>query len=287
MGTPQGSLVSPVLSALYTSPLLKISIAADGCTLGMYVDDGVIFVEGPDWASVYHKLTEQYRVCEDWLQRNNLAIEPEKTELICFHTPGARKASEPPDQLFLPDTSRKTYYQISPKATVRYLGFFLNQKLDWTHHVDIMCNCACASLQALQILGNSHRSLSMANWRLVFNAVCLPILSYGCQLWANARNYKSLVKKAQSVFNGGVKVISGTFRTAPCEPLHELTQVLLARHFFDKLTATSALRLYRVPITSQLRHRLGADWVFDPWGSPDPGNGGLVMYHPPLVGPRV
>ena len=36
VGTPQGSLVSPVLSALYTSPLLKIPIAAEGCTLGMY-----------------------------------------------------------------------------------------------------------------------------------------------------------------------------------------------------------------------------------------------------------
>ena len=67
VGTPQGSPVLPVLSALYTSPLLKIPIAADGCTLGMYVDDGVICAEGPDWASVYHKLTEQYRICEDWL----------------------------------------------------------------------------------------------------------------------------------------------------------------------------------------------------------------------------
>ena len=27
--------------------------------------------------------------------------------------------------------------------------------------------------------------------------------------------------------------------------------------------------------------------MFDPRGGPDPGNGGLVTYHPPLVGPRV
>ena len=55
----------------------------------------------------------------------------------------------------------------------------------------------------------------MANWRLVFNAVCLPVLSYRCQLWANARNYKTLVGKAQVVFNEGIKVISGAFCTAP------------------------------------------------------------------------
>ena len=204
-----------------------------------------------------------------------------------FPLTGGTQSLRTPNRLYLTDTDKHTYYQVTPKATVRYLGFFLNQKLDWTAHVDIMCNRARASLRALQILGNSHRGLSMANWRLVFNAVCLPVLSYGCQLWANARNYKTLVGKAQVVFNEGVKVISGAFRMAPREPLHELTRVLPARHFFDKLTATSALRLYRVPVTSQLRSRLGADWVFDPRGGPDPGNGGLATYHPPLVGPRV
>ena len=84
MGTPQGSPVSLVLSAIYTSPLLSIPIVADGCTLGMYVDDGVIFAEGPDWASVTCTLTAQYLVCEEWLTQNNLAIELEKSELVLF-----------------------------------------------------------------------------------------------------------------------------------------------------------------------------------------------------------
>ena len=84
VGTLQGSPVSPVLSAIYTSPLLTIPMVADGCTLGMYVDDGVIFAEGPDWALVNTTLREQYRVCDEWLRRNNLAIKPEKTELIYF-----------------------------------------------------------------------------------------------------------------------------------------------------------------------------------------------------------
>lgn len=145
--------------------------------------------------------------------------------------------------MFLHDPGNNTYYQVNPKPQVRYLGFFLHHRLHWGPHVDIMCNWACASLRALQVLGNTHRGLSMANWRLVFNTVCLPVLAYGCQLWANAPNYVLLVKKAQLVFNEGVKVISGAFHTAPREPLHEFTRVLPAHHYFDKLTHTSALRL--------------------------------------------
>ena len=170
-----------------------------------------------------------------------------------------------------------SYYRVSPKATIWYLGFFINQKMDWTPHINTMCNRAHTSLKALQVLGNTHCGLSMANWRLVFNAICLLVLSYGCQLWANSRKYKTLIKTIQGIFNEGVKVISGAFHTALQEALHEITRVLPARHYLDKLTATSALRLYRVPVTSQLWCHLGPDWCHDPSGSPDLSNEGPVI----------
>ena len=244
----------------------------------MYVDDGVIFAQGDDWDMVNSLLTARYQVCEEWLRRNNLAIKPEKTELVYFRKPWSRQTS-PPDRLYLPDPTRMTYYKVLPKATVRYLGFFINHKLDWEPHVTTMCNRARASLKALQVLGNTHRGLSMANWRLVFNAVCLPVLSHGCQLWATSRKYTSLVKKTQLVFNEGVKIISGAFRTAPREALHELTRILPARLFFDKLTQTSALRLYRIPPTSQFFPRLGGDWVDIILGERQPSNAGAVVYN--------
>jgi hypothetical protein len=86
------------------------------------------------------------------------------------------------------------------------------------------------------------------------------------------------MKKVQGVFNEGVKVISGAFRTVPWEPLHEFLRILPACHFIEKLTHTSALRLYRVPRESQLLGRLGHEW--DPsvqtgadWVLPGPSNG--------------
>ena len=150
-----------------------------------------------------------------------------------------------------------------------------------------MCNRAHASLKALQGLGNTHRGLFMANWWLVFNAVCLSVLSYRCQLWAVAGNYKTLTQKAQMVFNKGVKVIVGAFCTAPREALHKLTRVLPARHFFNKLTQTSALRLYCVPPTSQILACLGKDWRPGTLDGPHFSNpGGVVTYHLHSVRPR-
>src|SRR6266702_8490871 len=52
IGTPQGSPVSPILSAFYTSTLLKLVSQARDSTLGMYVDDGIIFAHAKEWPEV-------------------------------------------------------------------------------------------------------------------------------------------------------------------------------------------------------------------------------------------
>jgi hypothetical protein len=110
-------------------------------------------------------------------------------------------------------------FTVSPVENLRYLGFFINRRLKWEHHVRTMCNRARASIKALMVLGNSIRGLSMANWRLVLNAVCLPVMTWGCQLWFKEGGTKGLVKMLQQVQNEMVKVVTGAFHTAPREPL--------------------------------------------------------------------
>ena len=107
VGTPQGSPLSPVLSALYTSPLLTRLRASPETTLGMYVDDGVIFARAPTWSEVDSMLHEEYRVCDEWLLRNNLSAEPAKTELIYFRPPRVRR--DPPPRLPVPHGSGRPH----------------------------------------------------------------------------------------------------------------------------------------------------------------------------------
>jgi hypothetical protein len=130
-----------------------------------------------------------------------------------------------------------------------HFHFLANACLTIGHHPTIWKK---ALIVVIPKPGRDDYAASMANWRLVFNVICLPTLSYGCQMWSTSRKRVGLIKKVQAVFNDGVKVISGAFRTAPREPLHKLTRVLPARFYIDKLTHTSALRLYRVLLTSQL-----------------------------------
>jgi hypothetical protein len=68
------------------------------------------------------------------------------------------------------------------------------------------------------------------------------------------------VRKLQTVQNEAVRVISGSFRTAPREPLHQLLSILPIDLRLDMLTKTYALRLYRLPRASQPLKRLQEPW---------------------------
>ena len=87
VGVPQGFPLSPVLSITYTSSLLHKMRNWSNSSLGMYVDDGILFACATEWAEVTRLLQARYSVCEEWLQRSGLAIEPDKTEVLFFQKP--------------------------------------------------------------------------------------------------------------------------------------------------------------------------------------------------------
>jgi ribonuclease HI len=258
VGTPQGSPISPVLSIIYTAPLLHKMRALADHSLGMYIDDGAIFACGRKWKDVEGAMRNCYAVCVEWLTRAGLNVEPEKSELLFFRK--RKKGPAPPNYIHLPLPAANTYYRVQADNKLRYLGFFLDSGLTWSHHVEVMCNRARATIKALQLLGNSVRGLEHAKWRLAYNAICLPVLTYGCQLWYTGKQ-RGLVKKLQIVQNEAVRVIAGVFRTTPREPLHQLLTILPMDLRLEMLTQNTALRLYRVAGDSQLLRRLGGTWL--------------------------
>src|SRR6266404_2462198 len=257
-GTPQGSPLSPILSALYTTPLLLLSQSWEDAALSLYVDDGLIFASGPSWTHVQQTLQAYFTVTYNWLTRAGLSLESSKTELIFFRRSHDRLAS--PTRLLLPDYSIQSYVAITPSTCVRYLGFHIQHKLDWCQHVQVMANRTRTSLRAVKILGNSIRGLNMADWRLLYHAIALPTLSYGSQLWWAAPRKQTLIHILCTAQNVGLRLITGAFRTSPIEPLSVLSRILPIHVYLEKLASNSALRLLRLPSWALPLQLLGPPW---------------------------
>ena len=111
---------------------------------------------------------------------------------------------------------------------------------------------AWSSLRGLHVLGNSVWGLDFNNWRTVFHAIILPVLLYGFPVWSH-RAPKSLIKIFQIAQNDAVHRISGTFRTMPVEPLHNMLSIPPFKFTLAKYRAAYTARITRLPPSALLR----------------------------------
>ena len=210
-GTPQGSPLSPIISALYTSFLLSLSSTWTHSALSLYVDDGAILAISATPKSACENAISKFEQSLRWLDTNGLQTDAEKTEIMIFSPNRFRGPKW--DAAYTDPTGAR--HNIRPTSRLRYLGFYLTPTLDWRPHVSIMAMRARSTIRGLSILGNSIRGLDLLHWKQVYLMYVIPILTYGAEVWYTGHRQKHLVNMLQIAQNEGIRKITGVFRTTP------------------------------------------------------------------------
>jgi ribonuclease HI len=255
IGVPQGSPLSPILAAIYTSPTLNMCHERPGTSLAYYVDDALILAVSSSLEENCAALADAHAAVAGSLLSAGLPTDPQKNELIHF----VRKWPERPPRVLIQGADGQPLL-VFPAKVVRWLGFYLDHKLCFKDHIQRMANAAMSVVKMLNILGNSIGGASMLNRRLAYKSVVLPVLTYGAPLWYHKCTPLSYIKQLDKVQNAALRLMTGCFRTTSGRAMRHIGAILPIRRYLQKLHDGAAIRLRTLASDAQPITRLSLLW---------------------------
>jgi len=173
VGTPQGSLISPLLFVLYIANLH--ATIPQGMVIS-YVDNLTITVGSDSVRSNIRALQYFFGIIQRRGADLGVAFSVPKTELIHWRTPKDRS-----DVSFAPIVINNMLFP--PSQAVRWLGYWLTPTIHSSVHFLRRLALAKASFTSIRQLSAAGKGLSSwCNRKLIFGAI-LPILTYGWDIF--------------------------------------------------------------------------------------------------------
>ena len=188
-GTLQGSVLGPVLFALFISPIYDV------CEMFTYADDNYIIDSDVDLDRALTKVKMKAEQAIRWLKNAGMKVNTSKTELCIF----SRK-----------DIQQKTINlfdeQIVSKSTIKVLGVIFDTKLTWYTQTINQLNSCKSILFGLKTV---RRYFTNEEFLQIINAFFYSKLYYACQIWLIPSLSAILKRKLFSCSSRALRMIAG------------------------------------------------------------------------------
>ncbi|EAQ89449.1 hypothetical protein CHGG_06068 [Chaetomium globosum CBS 148.51] len=182
-------------------------------------------------------------------QVRGMKFAPEKSELIHFNK-GRRQWS---NQLELTSPGRGTS-PVRPKESARFLGVWLDRKLNWKAHLAAVERKLRTQSYALSRLAASTWGLGLAKAREVYTKCIRSALAYGASSFHIPTDVggepvkKGTTKALGKAQNKSLRIVAGAFKHTPIRNLETETWVPPLDLYLNKRLADFETRLQRTDL---------------------------------------
>ena len=171
-GTPQGSVLGPLLFNLYINDIPS----RPPNKLALFADDTAVLARGLSLAYIIRSLQHHINELETWLDRWRIKINVSKSAAVMF----TRKLRDLPAKLKMYGT------ELDWLKTTRYLGVILDSRLTWKPHLQYISDKYRLNTIKLNKLIGRHSPLNLQNKLLLYKVIMRPVITYAAPVWGGA-----------------------------------------------------------------------------------------------------
>jgi ribonuclease HI len=216
-GCPQGGCLSPLLWCLVVDSLIS-ELEHKGCHVTAYADDLALVLDKNSFAAC-DKMNEIMKVVENWCDRNQLHVNPAKTNMVRF----TRCNSEAKTKMKQVKIFNE---EIQRVESFKYLGVHLDSKMKMNVHVD---ECVAKGLRSLW----AARSMVSRTWGLtplttswLYKQVIIPRVTYGSIVWWHRAKLKTYANRLDKIHRLALLMISGATKSTPTLGMSAALEIL-------------------------------------------------------------
>lgn len=210
-GTPQGSVLSPLLFILYTNDF-PIP-ASNSITFSQYADDIAIWSSGKNLPHMQNKLQLYLNEIEAWCKKWLVQINADKTQLTCFHR--KKKASHVSLSL------KNVNIGLTPEST--FLGITFDSRLNWKPHLEKVHGTFFRKCNILRSMSGQTWGAKQQYMIRLYKAWALPNIEYGCLAFLAVSD--ASLARIQVIQNKIIRAAYRLPRDTPRTILHEISSL--------------------------------------------------------------
>lgn len=188
IGVPQGSILGPVLFALYINDLRDV---VKHSTLNLFADDTLISVSARSTQEAADKINDDLTNVSKWLKLNKLKLNIEKTKCMVINS-----RSEINVNIKVENSV------IEVVDSYKYLGVILDNKFDFKENIKYVCK---KMSKKVGLLGRLRNKLPFNSAVLIYKTIISPHVDYCASMLFMCN--KTEMDKLQKVQNRCLRVI--------------------------------------------------------------------------------
>ena len=245
-GVPQGLPLSPILFILYIASLYRALQEVEGTVTVGFADDMNIISIGRNPEQARGRLETAWKVCKDWSIKSGLCFNPVKTELIHF----TKERNPTPVDIRIENTTIWSWEH------VRFLGIWLDRKLNWKKHTQEMLKKAKTQVRALNVSAAATWGCDLFRAREIYTKVIRAALVYGCSTYHMPTENNKIHPPARAfarIQSDALRRVLGAYKATPICMLETEAAIPPIDLYMMQLTTLSERRLADGKITPLIR----------------------------------